>query len=148
MAHATSSSPPSSVKDSALPPPPAPPVVVAASSSSSAPPDARASRDPSGHFTQAFRLAACRYAAACGKSQRAAARDMGISDKTLSDWSRDARPDPVTGAVDVARFDELAQLRAQNRELLAQTARLTAERDFLKKCASYFASPAVNGGSR
>ena len=135
MAHATSSSPSASVKDSSLPP------------ASPAPPDARASRDPSGHFTQAFRLAAVRYAAACGKSQRAAARDMGISDKTLSDWARDARPDPVTGAVDVARFDELAQLRTQNRELLAQTARLTAERDFLKKCASYFASPA-NGGSK
>ena len=113
-------------------------------------PDARGARDPSGHFTQAFKLAAVRYATSCGKSQRAAALDMGISDKTLSEWSRDARPDVVTGAVDAARFDELAQLRAQNRELLARTARLTAERDFLKKCASYFASPAspVNGGSK
>ena len=149
MAHATSpSSPSSSVKDSALPPPPPPPPVVAAASSSPAPPDARASRDPSGHFTQAFRLAAVRYAAACGKSQRAAARDIGISDRTLADWARDARPDPVTGAVDVARFDELAQLRAQNRELLARAARLTAERDFLEKCASYFATSPAIGGSK
>jgi transposase-like protein len=151
MAHAPSSSssssspsPSSSVEDSALPPPATP---VVAAPSSPAPPDARASRDRSGHFTHAFRLAAVRYAAACGKSQRAAALDIGISDKTLSEWARDAQPDPVTGAVDAARFDELAQLRAQNRELLAQAARLTAERDFLKKCASYFASPAT-GGSR
>ena len=149
MAHAPSPSSPSfSVKDSALPPPPpSSPPVVAATASSPAPPDARASRDAAGHFTQAFRLAAVRYAASSGRSQRAAARDIGISDRTLADWARDARPDPVTGAVDAARFDELAQLRAQNRELLAQTARLTAERDFLKKCASYFASPA-NGGSK
>jgi transposase-like protein len=111
-------------------------------------PDARASRDRAGHFTQAFRLAAVRYAASSGKSQRAAARDVGISDRTLSEWSRDAQPDAVTGVVDAARFDELAQLRAQNRELLAQAARLTAERDFLKKCASYFASPPATGGSR
>jgi hypothetical protein len=61
-------------------------------------------------------------------------------------WVNDARPD-ADGVVDVARFDELAQLRAQNRELLARAVRLTAERDFLKKCASYFATPA-NGGSK
>jgi transposase-like protein len=137
MSHAASPSP--SVKDSS---PASAPIVACAA------PDARAARDPSGHFTQGFRLAAVRYAAACGKSQRAAARDVGISDRTLSDWSRDARPDAVTGVIDAARFDELAQLRAQNRELLAQAARLTAARDFLKKCASYFASTPANGGSR
>ena len=109
-------------------------------------PDARAERDPRGHFTQAFKLAAVRYAAGCGKSQRAAARDMGLSDKTLGEWLRDARPDP-DGIVDAQRFDELAQLRAQNRELLARTLRLTAERDFLKKAAVYFATP-TSGGSK
>jgi transposase len=87
-----------------------------------------------------------RYAAACGKSQRAAAGDMGISDKTLGEWVRDARPD-AAGVVDAERFDERAQLRAQNRELLARNLRLTAERDFLKKAAAYFATP-TNGGSR
>jgi transposase-like protein len=109
-------------------------------------PDARVERDPRGHFTQPFKLAAVRYAAACGKSQRAAAQDMGLSDKTLGEWLRDARPDPA-GVVDAQRFDELAQLRSQNRELLARTLRLTAERDFLKKCATYFATP-TNGGSK
>jgi transposase-like protein len=108
---------------------------------------------PRGHFTQAFKLAAVRYAAACGKSQRAAALDIGISDGTLGEWSRDARPIPAAtataagkeGVIDVQRFDELAQLRSQNRELLARNLRLTAERDFLKKCASYFASPTPPG---
>jgi transposase-like protein len=109
-------------------------------------PDAKAGRDTQGHYTREFRLAAVRYAAACGKTQRAAAADMGVSDKTLSGWLGDARPD-AAGVVDVARFDELAQLRAQNRELVALTARLTAERDFLKKCASYFATP-PRGGSK
>ena len=94
---------------------------------------------------QPFKLAAVRYAAACGKSQRAAALDMGLSDKTLGEWVRDGRPD-AAGVVDAPRFDQLAQLRLQNRELLARNTRLTAERDFLKKCASYFATP-PNGSS-
>ena len=109
-------------------------------------PDARSARDAQGHFLQPFKLAAVRYAAACEKSQRAAALDMGLSDKTLGEWLRDARPDPA-GVVDAQRFDELAELRSQNRELLARTVRLTAERDFLKKCATYFATP-TNGGSK
>ena len=121
------------------------------SSISSAPPavaipDANAARDAQGHFSQAFRLAAVRYAAACGKSRRAAAKYPGISDGTLGEWTRDARPDPA-GIIDANRFDELARLRARNRELLAAKNRLTQERDFLKKCAGCFATPAT-GGSR
>jgi len=135
-------SPSSPFKDSSPDSPPASPGVLAA-------PDANAARDAKGHFTQAFKLAAVRYAAACGKSQRAAALDIGISDGTLGEWSRDARPVPAAagkeGVIDVQRFDELAQLRAQNRELLARNLRLTAERDFLKKCASYCASPTPPG---
>ena len=134
-------SPSSPFKGSSPDSPPASPGVLAA-------PDANAARDAKGHFTQAFKLAAVRYAAACGKSQRAAALDIGISDGTLGEWSRDARPVPAAskeGVIDVQRFDELAQLRAQNRELLARNLRLTAERDFLKKCASYFASPTPPG---
>jgi len=129
-------------KDSSPDSPPASPGTLAA-------PDANTARDAKGHFTQAFKLGAVRYAAACGKSQRAAAADIGISDGTLADWSRDARPVPAgkDGVIDVQRFDELAQLRTQNRELLARNLRLTAERDFLKKCASYFATP-TNGGSK
>jgi len=112
-------------------------------------PDAASARDAQGHFTRPFRLAAVRYAVSCGKTLRAAALDMGISDKTLGGWVHDARPD-AAGVVDVQRFDELAQLRAQNRELLARNQRVTAERDFLKKCASYFATPTncVKGGSK
>jgi len=78
---------------------------------------------------------------------------MGLSDKTLGGWVRDARPDPH-GALDgqpfdVQRFDELAQLRVQNRELLARNHRLTQERDFLKKTTAYFATPANPiGGSK
>ena len=79
-----------------------------------------------------IKIAAVRYAASCGKSQRATAKDLGLSDGTFGDWTRDAQPDSA-GIVDASRFDELAQLRTQNRELLARTARLTQERDFLKK---------------
>jgi transposase-like protein len=84
-------SPSSPFKDSSPDSPPASPGVLAA-------PDANAARDAKGHFTQAFKLAAVRYAAACGKSQRAAALDIGISDGTLGEWSRDARPIPAATA--------------------------------------------------
>ena len=93
MAHSSSSSSPS--KDSA------PDSVPSARTAGPQLPDAKAARDPQGHFTQAFKLAAVRYATACGKSQRAAALDMGISDKTLSGWIGDARPD-AAGIVDAA----------------------------------------------
>jgi len=122
--------------------PPAAPAVTA----QPAVPDAASARTGRGRFTREFRLAAVRYAASCGKPQRAAARDMGVSDKTLAGWVADARPEQA-GVVDVARFDELTMLRAQNRDLLAANQRLAAERDFLKKCAGYFANPA-NGGSK
>ena len=57
----------------------------------------------------------------------------------LKDSSISSAPPPVTpsvampdaaGIVDAARFDELAQLRTQNRELHTRNTRLTAERDF------------------
>ena len=134
------SSPSSSPKGSALssgPPLAGSPVTA---------PDAASARGPKGHFNQAFKLAAVRYALACGKSQRAAAGDMGVSDKTLSGWIGEAHPD-AAGVVDVQRFDELAQLRARVRQQDEQLRRVTAERDFLKKCASYFASPS-QGGSK
>ena len=60
---------------------------------------------------------------------------MGISEKSLADWSKDARPSD-TGEIDVERFDELAQLRAEKRDLLARNLRLTHERDFLIKGSS------------
>jgi len=66
---------------------------------------------------------------------------MGISEKSLADWSKDARPSD-TGEIDVERFDKLAQLLARN-------LRLTHERDFLKKVSAYFATPTrPNGGSK
>ena len=136
---AQTSSPSFPSKDSSISSVPSPAVAV---------PDAKAARDAQGHYPQAFKVAAVRYAASCGKSQRAAAKDLGLSDGTLGDWTRDAQPDSA-GIVDAARFDELAQLRTQNRELLARTARLTQERDFLKKAAAYFATPTNPiGGSK
>ena len=132
------SSPPFPSKDSSISS--VPPTVVI--------PDAKAARDAQGHYPQAFRLLAVRYAASCGKSQRAAAKDLGISDGTLGDWTRDAQPD-AAGIVDAARFDELAQLRADKRDLTARNLRLTQERDFLKKAAAYFATPTNPiGGSK
>jgi len=112
------------------------------------PPDGVMARDAKGHFTQAFRVAALRYAFTCGKTSKLAAADMGISTKSLAEWSKDALPSD-TGEIDVERFDELAQLRAEKRDLLARNLRLTQERDFLKKVSAYFATPTrPNGGSK
>ena len=103
---AQTSSPSFPSKDASISSVPSPAVAV---------PDAKAARDAQGHYPQVFKLAAVRYAASCGKSQRAAAKDLGLSDGTLGDWTRDAQPDSA-GIVDAARFDELAQLRTQNLE--------------------------------
>lgn len=141
---AEESSPSSSLKDSSLS------SHLPSGSTRLVPPDGNAARDVKGHFAQPFRGAAVRYAVTCGKSQRLAAADMGISEKTLCTWVRDAQPSSA-GDINVDRFDELAQLRADKRELLAQNLRLTQERDFLKKAAAYFATPTNNkpiGGSR
>ena len=58
---AQTSSPSFPLKDSSIssaPPPVTPSVAM---------PDAKTSRDPQGHFTQAFKLDAVRYAAACAQ---------------------------------------------------------------------------------
>jgi hypothetical protein len=110
-------------------------------------PDAKTTRDPQSHFTDVFKVAAVRSMPAPRESRSGRRRwTWGSATKPSSGWINDARPD-AAGIVDVHRFDELSQLRSQNRELLARNLRLTAERDFLKKCASYFAAP-INGGSK
>ena len=74
MACATSPSFP--LKDSSLFP--APPAGHAPIAGTAAVPDAGAARNSQGHFLQPFKLAAVRYAASSGKSQRAAAKNLGI----------------------------------------------------------------------
>jgi len=136
------SSPSSSFKDSALS------ARTRAVLEPIVPPDAATARDAKGHFTQAFRLAAVRYALTCGKTRKQAAADMGVSSKSISDWSNDAQPS-AAGEIDVERFDELAQLRARVKQQDAQLHRMTQERDFLKKVSAYFATPiSPIGGSR
>ena len=59
------------------------------------------------------------------------ASDLGVTDKTLREWMRDARPAPREPLTEDERA-ELLRLRRDNR-------RLQMERDILKKATAFFA---------
>jgi len=66
-----------------------------------------------------------------GYSVRTISRRLGISDKSLYYWLKQAKKSPT----------ELAQqdLQAENARLRAELLRVEEERDILKKAAAYFA---------
>jgi transposase len=69
-----------------------------------------------------------------GKSQRAVATELGISNELLRQWIRQADAD--SGA-DQARLSSTE--RQELRHLRAEVKTLRMERDFLKKAAAFFA---------
>jgi len=69
-----------------------------------------------------------------GKSQRAVALELGISNEQLNRWIRQAELDEGlrTDGLSTTERDELRRLRAEVRSL-------RMERDLLKKAAAFFA---------
>ena len=76
------------------------------------------------------------------------AAELGISEATLTAWCkaqgvpiRHRKPAGVTATAPGAEIpeQELARLRAENRELRAEKAKLNTERDILRAAAKYFA---------
>jgi transposase len=65
-----------------------------------------------------------------------AARKLGISAKTLANWTR--KPREVTSANGGARRS-VRELEAEVSRLRSENATLRAERDFLKKTTAFFA---------
>lgn len=87
------------------------------------------------HYSDEYKSEAVRLVRESGKPLSQVARELGINDNMLHRWSREERDAEATGKTrgDVkADQEELARLR---REL----ARVTAERDFLKRAAAFFA---------
>jgi transposase len=84
-----------------------------------------------------------------GATITAIAGDLGVSEATLSAWCkaagvpiRHARPGSaaatVMGGAETPE-QELCRLRAENRALRAEQAKLGTERDILRSAAKYFA---------
>jgi transposase len=67
-----------------------------------------------------------------GHSVRAVSERLGVSAKSLYDWIKQfSKPEPVR--------QEESNLARENRHLKSELARVTEERDILKKAAAYFA---------
>jgi transposase len=93
---------------------------------------------PRKSYTREFKLQALKMVTEQGLSVAEAARRLGIRENLIRNWKRATKeqgPDafPGHGNLPLAE-DELRRLRAE-------VARLTAERDLLKKAAAYFANP-------
>ena len=65
-----------------------------------------------------------------------AARKLGISAKTLANWTRKPREG---AAANVGARHSVSELEAEVSRLRAENATLRAERDFLKKTTAFFA---------
>jgi transposase len=86
------------------------------------------------HYTDEFKIEAVRLLIDSGKPISVIAKELGVSEYLLSRWKREIQSDaPGNGKTPIlSRDEEIQKLR---RELK----RVTDERDFLKKTATYFA---------
>lgn len=86
-------------------------------------------------YNKEFKAEAVRLFRAGNKPVSRLAKELGVADKTLRDWARQADADGGTGAPGVLTTpekEELSALRKKCREL-------ERERDFLQDAAAYFA---------
>jgi transposase len=89
---------------------------------------------PRRRFDDDFKAQAVRLVLDDGKSVRAVARDLDLTETALREWVRRARADRTHGrtGLTTAEREELARLRKENREL-------RTEREILKTAAAFFA---------
>ena len=83
-------------------------------------------------YTDEYRREAVDYVLASGKSIRECAGELGLNDKTLSNWVSNFRREGRTGSGMTAGEKELAEANRRIRELEMENA-------FLKKAAAFFA---------
>lgn len=86
-------------------------------------------------YTDEFRRAAVDLIAAEGITVAAAARRLGVNPEVLRKWKRRHGPAAPAATPGIAAPD----LAAENRRLREQVRQLTADRDILKKAATFFA---------
>lgn len=93
------------------------------------------SRENPKTYTAEFREPSVKLANASGQSVAETAKELGVNVNTLHTWiAKYSRPTPSDKSVrtDGHLYEELKRLKKEN-------ARLTEERDLLKKAAAYFA---------
>lgn len=91
-------------------------------------------------FTQEFKLEAVRLVASGERSLNQVARELGIRPEMLRQWRRQAEARAGQPATDV--FPGPGRLTSQDEEirrLRREVARLSEEREILKKAAAFFA---------
>ena len=92
---------------------------------------------------EAFRQQAVRMWKQSGKSAELTARELGISVFQLYDWNRKGEPHPAAGLA--APSDSKESLQAENERLRQELARITEQRDILKKAAGILSEPSHSG---
>ncbi|MBM0106485.1 transposase [Steroidobacter sp. S1-65] len=86
-------------------------------------------------YSDEYKSEAVRLVRESGKPLSQIARELGINDNMLHRWSREERDAQVAGKTRGEVKDDQEELARLRREL----ARVTAERDFLKRAAAFFA---------
>jgi transposase len=87
-------------------------------------------------FDKQFKISAVKLVLESGKSVESIASDLGVSSNTLFNWKRKYLEDAKTAFPGKGHLKpEQEELRKKDREI----ARLTMERDILKKALGYFA---------
>jgi transposase len=86
-------------------------------------------------YTEEFKREAVRLVRESAHPVAQVARDLGISDNVLYRWTAQHRQAAAHGTTRVAQRAEAEELTRVKREL----ARVTQERDFLKRAAAFFA---------
>jgi transposase len=86
-------------------------------------------------YTEEFKREAVRLVRESAHPVAQVARDLGIPDNVLYRWTSQHRQAEAHGTTRAAKRTEAAELTRVKREL----ARVTQERDFLKRAAAFFA---------
>lgn len=86
-------------------------------------------------YTAEFKAEAVRLVATSGKPLVQIARELGINEQTLHSWKKQASTPDGTGVMP-DHFAQEEEIRRLRREL----ARVTEERDILKKATAFFAN--------
>jgi transposase len=92
---------------------------------------------------EAFRQQAVRMWKLSGKSAELTARELGISVFQLYDSNRTGQPARAAGLD--ATSDSKEALQAENERLRQEQARITEQRDILKKIAGILSEPSHSG---
>lgn len=92
---------------------------------------------------EAFRQQAVRMWKQSGRSAEVTARELGISVFQLYDWNRTGQPARAAGPAAPSETKE--GLQAENERLRQELARITEQRDILKKAAGILSEPSHSG---